>query len=67
MGECQEWELYLKNIFVSITRNATALEGDENVRELLKRCNEFYVSLFAKDDGKLQVINQLLVVLIHLD
>jgi hypothetical protein len=36
MGECQEWELYLKNIFVSITRNATALEGDENVRELLK-------------------------------
>jgi hypothetical protein len=52
---------------VSITRNATALEGDENVRELLKWCNEFYVSLFAKDDGKLQVINQLLVVLIHLD
>ncbi|CAB4020649.1 Hypothetical predicted protein [Paramuricea clavata] len=51
MGESQEWELYLKNIFVSITKNATALEGDENVRELLKRCNEFYVSLFAKDDG----------------
>ena len=46
-------EEYLNNIFQSIAKNAKCLREDEKIQELLRRSNQFYVSLFSRQDGKL--------------
>ena len=50
-------EEYLNNIFQSIAKNAKCLREDEKIQELLRRSNQFYVSLFSRQDGKL-VLNK---------